>query len=488
MTLKRWVLGKASGAKRPARGNTRAHVTPTSSGALVAERGMREPTIHDAPARRDESQRGVEHLGPYSPLVGAIRDELERFVMSDLRLHLAIAERDRYVLTSIEIQCEGSDEHRELLRKFVREFKPEQIKHYLAKEVIAGLRNASAVDLGQFAGLNATTPEEPQQGDDDEGYAELLADLRSNAPKTEASPYHVALIGRWSQLDAPRDTDARASASTRESARFDGMPTPLAGRSFALDIEDARGSRRVELASVVPGRRYSIGKGDGADITVDGLYASRRHCEIWYDRGSWWVADNGSTNGVRVETLAESASNRTSARSAGQLEPLPLPLGSSLVLSAQARGEPREYPRLTMQDVSGTNRGVQSAGLAQPTPVTPIAPRRRRDPRPTIRVRMASGERDVEIGPEALPFSIGRSRSQALVIDGAHAEVSGHHLDIVALDERGASVLVQGDNGVTRDGKAHGAGDRFHWRFGETLTLGSDADEATACTLMLSRS
>ena len=485
MTLKRWVLGKASGAKRPARG-ARAHITPTSSGALVAEPGMREPTTHEAHSQRDESRRGVEHLGPYSPLVGAIRDELERFVMSDLRLHLAIAERDRYVLTSIEIQCEGSDEHRELLRKFVREFKPEQIKHYLAKEVIAGLRNASAVDLGQFAGLNATTPEEPQKSDD-EGYDALLADLRSSAPKTDASPYQVALIGRWSPLDASRDAEARASASTHESARFEGMPTPLAGRSFALDIEDARGLRRVEPASVVPGRRYSIGKGDGADIVVDGLYASRRHCEIWYERGSWWVADNGSTNGVRVEPGAGSASNRPSMRSAGQLEPLALPLGSTLVLSAQARGEPREYPRLTMQDVSETNRSMQRSGLAQPTPVTPIAPRRRRDPKPTIRVRMVSGERDVEIGQEMLPFSIGRSRSQALIIDRAHAEVSGHHLEIVALDEQGASVLVQGDNGVTLDGNPHGTGDRFHWNFGETLTLGSDADEASACTLTLSR-
>jgi len=488
MTLKRWVLGKASGAKRPARGNARTHITPTSSGALVAEPGMREPSIHDAPSRRDASRRGVEHLGPYTPLVGAIRDELERFVMSDLRLHLAIAERDRYVLTSIEIQCEGSDEHRELLRKFVREFKPEQIKHYLAKEVIAGLRNASAVDLGQFAGLNATTPDEPPKRDDDEGYDALLADLRSNAPKTDASPYEVALIGRWSQLDAPRDADARHYAVTRESARFDGMPTPLAGRSFALDIEDSRGSRHVELASVVPGRRYSIGKGEESDIVVDGLYASRRHCEIWYERGSWWVADNGSTNGVRVEPVAGSAGNRTSARSAGQLEPLELPLGSSLVLSAQARGEPREYPRLTMQAVGEANRSAESSGLAQPTPVTPIAPRRRRDPKPTIHVRMASGERDVEIRREALPFSIGRSRSQSLVIDRAHAEVSGRHIEIVALDERGAAVLVQGDNGVTLQGKAHGPGDRLHWMFGEALTLGGDAGEASACTLTLSRS
>ena len=43
----------------------------------------------------------------------------------------------------------------DLLRRFVREFKPEQIKRYLSKEVIGGLSNASAIDLSQFAGLNA---------------------------------------------------------------------------------------------------------------------------------------------------------------------------------------------------------------------------------------------------------------------------------------------------------------------------------------------
>src|SRR6476469_7263035 len=262
MTLKRWVLGKTGGRKRSARADVRSRVTPSLSGEPVAGGDLREPTI-GAASNRDAIRHGVAHLGPYAPLIGAIRDELERFVTDELRLHLTIAEHDRYVLTSIDVDCEGGDEHGELLRKFVGDFKPEQIKHYLAKEVIAGLRNASAVDLGQFAGLNATTPEEPQQSGDVEDFAELLADLRSDAPKPDASPYQVALIGRWSQLDAPRDTDVHPSASTRESARFDGMPTPLAGRSFALDIDDARGSRRVELASVVPGRRHSIGKGDG---------------------------------------------------------------------------------------------------------------------------------------------------------------------------------------------------------------------------------
>ena len=53
------------------------------------------------------------HLGAYAPLVAAIRDELEHFAASQLRLHLAIAERDRYVLTSIEVACDESERARE---------------------------------------------------------------------------------------------------------------------------------------------------------------------------------------------------------------------------------------------------------------------------------------------------------------------------------------------------------------------------------------
>ena len=98
---------------------------------------------------------GPEHLGAYAPLIGAIRDELEHFVSSQLRLHLAIAERDRYLLTSIGVECVDGGDGADLLRRFIREFTPEQIKRFLARDVIAHLPNASAIDLSQFGGLNA---------------------------------------------------------------------------------------------------------------------------------------------------------------------------------------------------------------------------------------------------------------------------------------------------------------------------------------------
>ena len=100
---------------------------------------------------------------------------------------------------------------------------------------------------------------------------------------------------------------------------------------------------------------------------------------------------------------------------------------------------------------------------------------------------MASGERSIDLPAGSLPFPIGRSRSQALTIDWAHDDVSGHHVDIVEVDEAGARVVVHGDNGVSVAGIAHPAGARFRWNVGERMTLGTAGGRERECTLVLSR-
>jgi hypothetical protein len=82
---------------------------------------------------------------------------------------------------------------------------------------------------------------------------------------------------------------------------------------------------------------------------------------------------------------------------------------------------------------------------------------------------------------------VGRSRNQQLVVDRIHEAVSGHHLDIIELDESGAQVLVVGDNGVGVDGLAHPPGTRFRWQVGQTMVLGAGLQDHPACTLVLSR-
>jgi pSer/pThr/pTyr-binding forkhead associated (FHA) protein len=477
MSFKNWILHKMNGlATRSDLPRSPVLRSPAAENPAVVRRDPRR-----ASGANDVDVPAAPHLGAYAPLIGAIREELEHFVASYLRLHLAIAERDRYLLTSIDVQPTeaGPDDAAELVRRFMREFKPEQIKRYLANEVIAGLPNASAIDLSQFAGLNAERAEESD--DDGDDYSELLADLRSSKPTQGARAYEVSLIGRWSEASA---------SSTAPSSRVDALRTPLAGRVVEIGIEDADGRRQVVLPSVVPGRRYAIGKGEGCDVVVNGLYASRRHCEIWLDRGAWWVSDAGSTNGIRIERGRRVLGHSMSSEGvSGEPTVLELAIGTSIVLSAQADGVPAQYPRLTLgtaRDASASTPAVTSAA-APATPSTPIVPARSAAEDFEITVQTASGSRTVELRAVDLPFSIGRSRSQSLVIDWAHQSVSGQHLEITEIDYAGVDVVVHGDNGVAVAGTSYRPGARLRWKPGESMTLGRSVGSELECRLTLSR-
>ena len=123
------------------------------------------------------------------------------------------------MLTSIAIESIGPDETRTLLARFVREFAPEQVKQYLAREIIARLPNASAIDLSQFAGLEmGGEPSAAARSD----YEDLLDELRSDEPEV-AKPYEVSLAGRWSETPLmPQSAPGKRPPP--------GMaPTPLAG-------------------------------------------------------------------------------------------------------------------------------------------------------------------------------------------------------------------------------------------------------------------
>src|SRR6266487_4375992 len=165
MSLKNWILHKMNGMANRV-DLPRSPVL--SAGVIRSPVVMRSNPARATAAPAPGAASPAPHLGPYAPLIAAIREELEQFVVSYLRLHLAIAERDRYLLTAIDVRATGPDDADELLRRFTREFRPEQIKLYLAKEVIGGLPNASAIDLSQFAGLNVG------HGDEDAADDELL--------------------------------------------------------------------------------------------------------------------------------------------------------------------------------------------------------------------------------------------------------------------------------------------------------------------------
>jgi pSer/pThr/pTyr-binding forkhead associated (FHA) protein len=319
----------------------------------------------------------------------------------------------------------------------------------------------------------------------DEAYGELLAELRSSEPRPGTRPFVVSLKGRWSELDA------NASAA-RDKATSASVPrTPLAGRTLEAEIDDAHGNRHVTLNAVIPGRRYTVGNGEGCDIVVNGKYASRRHCEIWLDKGTWWVTDSGSTNGLRVESATSvlGTSGVNGDKSTGQtvIEVVP---GSRIVLSGVARGEAGHYPRLLLK-IAGERAALATPlaprMVAPTTPATPIVAARPRTSGLALTVRMSTGERTIAVPLEPLPFRIGRSRSQTLVIDWAHEDVSGHHVDLIELDDGGANVVVHGDNGVHVDGIHRPQGSQFRWQAGETMRLGRTNAGEPECTLTLTQ-
>jgi len=473
MSLKTWVL-------------ERVH----RMGGLVGRADLppREPVFGPSTSSwsrtqaTDSALSEAEHLGPYGALVAAIRDELEHFIVSHVRLHLAIADYDRFLLTSIGVDCPQGGESRALLQQFMREFKPEQVKRYIAREIIGGLPNASAIDLTQFAGLvDARSHDEADEADD---YAELIESLRSVAPASNARPYQVSIVGRWAELDA-----TRASPITAPSVHTTTPTTPLAGLRFEFDIEDADGRRRVVLQSVMAGRRYVVGKEDGCDIRVNGSYTSRRHAEVWLDKGAWWVSDAGSTNGIRVE-LPSGAVERCGGPDSGEAsaQPIRWPDGARLVLSARSIGPASEYPSLALHPAAGSALRATPATQVAPVPQTALTPIVATRPAVLkMTARVASGEHSLELRAAALPISVGRSRNQQLVVDRIHEAVSGHHLEITELDESGAQVEVHGDNGVVVDGVAHAVGSRFRWNVGQTMVLGGGLKSHPPCSLELSR-
>ncbi|MEO8312797.1 MAG: FHA domain-containing protein [Caldimonas sp.] len=484
MSMKSWVLhrvqgigGAAGRSDLPARDSRHLHEPD-----LDVDAGPRAST--DAAA--DPLRAGAD-LGAYSPLIGAVRDELEHFVASHVRLHVVIAERDRFLLTTIGVRSPGGAEARQLLRQFMDEFRPEQVKRYLAREVIGRLPNAAVIDLSQFAGLSDLDAGE-RPGDDDE-YRELLAALRTT-PAPPVRAYEVDVLGRWSEADT-------ASAAPARPRRLDTPTTPLAGRRVEFDIDDGAGTRRAALHAVVPGRRYVVGKDDGCDLRVDGTYTSRRHAEIWLDHDGWRVADAGSTNGLRVESVgADGAPLVVATAATSEAAPIRMGEGMRIVLSAEAQGASGDYPSIALRPGPPAPAGASSAsaapaiviGAAAPkTPLTSVLAVKPAPARFAIAARQASGERRHRLASEALPLTIGRSRDQTLVIDRRHQGVSGQHVAIDGIDENGAHGVVHGDNGVVIDGVAHGPGARFDWQPGQTMVLGGSLPGEPTCTLVLAR-
>ncbi|MEO5882112.1 MAG: hypothetical protein ABIQ06_06815, partial [Caldimonas sp.] len=224
----------------------------------------------------------------------------------------------------------------------------------------------------------------------------------------------------------------------------------------------------------------------------------------WLENGGWWVADAGSTNGVRIEPAGPLQRGAAAPAMVGET-PVRLANGLRIVLSARAEGPASEYPWLALRPAQGsasmvTPIATASSTLRTPrtailaarvapelaTPTTQILPATGGERAFRLTLSHAAGVRTLPLVAALLPVSVGRSRHQTLVVDRGHEGVSGHHLDIVEFDPaEGCVVVVHGDNGLTIDGVAHAAGARVGWQPGQKLVLGDASSAAVPCTLEL---
>jgi hypothetical protein len=482
MSMKSWVLHRIQGLGAA---TGRADLSPRDATRV---RGPDLDLDRDFGTRHGESALGgpsppsAADLGAYAPLVGAIRDELEHFVASHVRLHVVIADRDRFTLTTVGVRSPGGVGARQLLQEFLREFRPEQVKRYLAREVIGRLPNAAVIDLSQFAGLSDL--EAGERAPETREYEELLSALRTVPQATMLQPYEVSVLGRWTENDA-------------------ALPaTALIGRRCEFEIDDGDGPRHAALNSVVAGRRYIVGKGDECDIRVNGTYTSRRHAELWLEGETWYVGDAGSTNGIRIESARGEDTLETAGRAAapGSAQAIALRKGMRVVLSARAEGPTADYPWIALRPITPARPAAATptpiaaparipVAVGLPVPATPrTAVLTSRPVEPVFEITELQADARVHAFRRSeLPITIGRSRGQTLVIGWSHAGVSGHHVEIEEIDDDEARGVVRGDNGIDIGDVHLGAGDRFPWPVGKTMVLGGSLPGEKPCRLLLAR-
>ena len=246
--------------------------------------------------------------------------------------------------------------------------------------------------------------------------------LRRTAGRSFAAPRRATARVRIEVSAARPLAEARRRQPRRRARARDGPRTPprtpLAGRALrGRDRRRRRARATSTLPSVVPGRRYVVGKGEGCDIVVNGTYASRRHCEIWLDNGAWWVDRRrlDQRHPRRSRATACSAAAASTARRGRRQTAIELAPGARIVLSALARRRAGDYPRVLLRRRRSRRArdAARTGGQAPTTPVTPIARRAPCRSVLTLTVRMASGERTRRArAPSALPFRVGRSRNQ----------------------------------------------------------------------------
>ena len=145
---------------------------------------------------------------------------------------------------------------------------------------------------------------------------------------------------------------------------------------------------------------------------MNGVYASRRHCEIWLDHGVWWVTDTGIDQRHPRRARDERAGAQRLVRKAG--------IGICRRRDQRRRANRAFRLRRRRAEELSAARCSTSGATRRPrrrshprsarttTPSTPIVAARPRESGWSIVARMASGARTVELDARESPV-LGRT-------------------------------------------------------------------------------
>lgn len=141
------------------------------------------------------------------------------------------------------------------------------------------------------------------------GYSFTGAVRLEIAPEKDVAPGRVAVVARFEEDEKPAPTGPpkeplpvsdQSSATKLYNAPFPAQgatgPNSVAPSAWLEVIQGPEAGRRLGLKE---DRAYLIGRASEADLLLSDNRVSKRHAELRFRDGAWWLTDLDSTNGTR---------------------------------------------------------------------------------------------------------------------------------------------------------------------------------------------
>ncbi|MBI5934301.1 MAG: FHA domain-containing protein [Chloroflexi bacterium] len=207
----------------------------------------------------------------------------------------------------------------------------------------------------------------------------------------------------------------------------------------------------------LPNKEIVIGRISPAELVISHVEVSRRHAQVAYRGGKYFIQDAGSKNGVRVN--GEKISNERALADGDEIE---LAVGVKLKFQARAGIQPTSAPRPALADFA-LNQTMIEEDLHLSAMLKSAIP-------PTLLVTMAGGE-SASFTLTKDKMTIGRAEDNDIVINSMI--VSRYHATLENTP-RGYEVVVKSGATNTLSLQGHPVTDRHLLSDGDVLRIDSE--------------